>query len=132
MDIEDLVSEYVTIRDKKAEVAAKAKELTARLDDKLAKIEMELMQRFDEMGVESVRTNAGTAYKSTKNQTSVGNWNDFLEFMQKTDNWHMAMKGCNKTAVMEYADSNDELPPGINLFSEVQILVNRPKVRRAA
>lgn len=130
MNIEELVSEYVALRDKKSEVTAKAKELVGKLEDKMSNLEAEILKAMGD-GVESVRTKAGTAYKSTKRSTSVAGWDDFLPWVQQTDNWHMLTKAANKTAVLEFLDEHEELPPGINLYSELTININRP-TRKAA
>lgn len=125
MNIEELVAEYVTLRDKKSEVTAKAKELVGKLEDKMSGLEGEILKAMGD-GVESVRTKAGTAYKSTKRSTSVAGWDDFLPWVQQTDNWHMLTRAANKTAVLEFLDEHEELPPGINMYSELTININRP------
>lgn len=130
MNIEDLVAEYVALRDKKLEVTAHAKDLVGRLEDKMSGLEVEILKAMGE-GVESIRTKAGTAYKSTKRSTSVAGWDNFLPWVQQTDNWHMLTRAANKTAVLEYLDEHEELPPGINLYSELTININRP-TRKAA
>lgn len=130
MNIEELVAEYVALRDKKSEVTAHAKELVGRLEDKMSGLEAEILKAMGD-GVESVRTKAGTAYKSTRRQTSVSGWDDFLPWVQQTDNWHMLMRAANKTAILEFLDEHEELPPGINLRSELTININRP-TRKAA
>lgn len=126
MDLEDLVSQYVELRDKKSQVTAKAKELVGKLDAKLDSLEGEILQQLNANGLESARTKAGTAYKKTSRFTNVAQWNDFFPWVQETGNWHMLTKAANKTAVLEYLDESEELPPGINLVSKIEVSINRP------
>lgn len=126
MDLEDLVSQYVDLRDKKSQVTAKAKELVGKLDAKLDSLEGEILQQLNANGLESARTKAGTAYKKTSRFTNVAQWNDFFPWVQETGNWHMLTKAANKTAVLEYLDESEELPPGINLVSKIEVSINRP------
>lgn len=125
MAIKELVEEYVALRDKKSEVAAKAKEVAARIERKLEELQRLILEEMED-GVESIRTEAGTVYKATRRSTTVAGWDNFLPWVQQTDNWHMLTKAANKTAVLEYLDEYEELPPGINLYSELTLNVNRP------
>jgi len=124
-----LVAQYVELRDKKSKITAKAKELVGTLDDKMSKLETDILQKLNAIGVESVRTKAGTAYKKTTRSTTVGSWDDFLPWVKATDSWHMLNRAANKTAVLEYLDEAEELPPGINLFSKIEVSINRPAKR---
>lgn len=129
MDLETLVEQYIELRDKKSAVQARAKELVAKLDAEMAELEVTILQAFGELGIESARTKAGTAYKAEKRLTSVAGWDDFLPWVQATDNWHMLTRAANKTAVLEYLDEHEELPPGINLYRTVEININRATKR---
>ena len=133
MKVEDHIEEFIRLRDKKAEVMAKAKDLCAKLDEKMDLLEADIIKMFGEVGVESARTKSGTAYLKTTRSTSVAQWDDFLPWVQTTDNWHMLTRAANKTAVLEFLDEHEELPPGINLYSKLELGVNRPtKTRKAA
>jgi hypothetical protein len=131
-NINDLVSQFVALRDKKSELMAGAKDLAARLDDRMGELTSKILKAMDEQGMESVRTEAGTAYKSTKRSVSVGGWDEFLPWLRATENWHMLNRAANKTAVLEYLEEHEELPPGINSYSELTIGVNRPTKRSKA
>lgn len=129
MDLENLVAQYVELRDQKTKVTARAKELVGKLDDKMDKLEVDILQALNETGVESARTKAGTAYKKTTRSTNIADWDSFLPWVQGTGNWHMLTRAANKTAVLEYLDDQEELPPGINLFSKIEVSINRPAKR---
>lgn len=124
-DMNEMIGRFVHLRDKKAEVTAKAKELVRKLEEQMADIEAEVLKNMGD-GIESIRTEAGTVYKSTKRSTTVSGWDNFLPWIQQTENWHMLTRAANKTAVLEYLDEHEELPPGINLYSELTININRP------
>jgi hypothetical protein len=133
MKVEELVDEYIRLRDQKSAIAAKAKEITDKLEAKMADLQQEIVGKFGELGVESARTKAGTAFLKTSRSTSVAQWDDFLPWVQTTGNWHMLTRAANKTAVLEYADAHEDLPPGINLYSKIELGINRPtKTKKAA
>lgn len=130
MDLEQLVADYVSLRDKKGEVQAKASDLVAKLDQRLDALELDILSALNDAGVESARTRSGTAYKKVERKTSVSGWNDFLPWIQATGNWHFLNHAANKTAVLEYLDEHEDLPPGITLRSRVGVSINRPKPKR--
>lgn len=123
-EIDALVQEFVALRDKKSEVTAKAKDVVSGLERKMSDIESRILELMGD-GIESIRTRNGTAYKSLKRQTSVAGWDDFLPWIKETDNWHMLTRAANKAAVIEYLEEEGELPPGINLYSQVAINVRK-------
>lgn len=127
--IEDMVEQYIRLRDQKSAITAHAKRLCDRIDGELEALQDTILQRFEETGIESARTAAGTAYKKVTRSTSVAGWDDFLPWVQRTNNWHMLTRAANKTAVLEYLDEKEELPPGINLFAKLELSVNRPTKR---
>lgn len=127
--LDRLIAQYVELRDTKTKLTAEAKEQVGALDDKMGKLEVDILQQLNAMGVESVRTKEGTAYKKTTRSTTVGSWDDFLPWVKETDSWHMLNRAANKTAVLEYLDEQEELPPGINLFSKIEVSINRPTKR---
>ena len=129
MDIEDLVAQYVELRDRKSAITAKAKDLVGKLDDKMGQLEQDILQALNASGIESARTKAGTAFKKTTRSTNIADWDSFLPWVQGTGNWHMLTRAANKTAVLEYLDHEEELPPGINLFSKIEVSINRPAKR---
>jgi hypothetical protein len=123
--MEELVNKYIELRDAKAKVKAAADAKIAKLDSVLDKIEAALLAEFQESGIESMRTKAGTAYKQTRTSAGVADWEAVLRFIQDNDMWHMLEKRVSKSAVEQFKDANGDLPPGLNWREEVVINVRR-------
>ena len=68
VSIDKLTNAYVKIREKRAELSSKYKEEDENLVSQLDKIKKALLDYCKEHGVESVRTNAGLVYKSTRSR----------------------------------------------------------------
>lgn len=134
MKVEELVDRFIELRDKKSEVAAEAKRVTEMIQTRMDELQADIIRKFDEIGVESARTKYGTAFKKVSRSTTVAQWDDFLPWVQTTGNWHMLTRAANKTAVLEYADDHEDLPPGINLYSKIELGVTRSstKTKKAA
>jgi len=128
MKIADAVQLYIQLRDKIAEEEAQLKERIAPLKEKMTKLEAKLLEVFDTTGMDSVKTEFGTAYSSKRTSASVADRETFMEFVRERDEWGLLIVRPNATAVEQYLEShNDELPPGIDLRVERVV-----KIRRSA
>lgn len=78
MKLSDAVKLYIQLRDKKAELKAEYEAKVADIDEQLNKLEAKLLQVFNETGMDSVRTEFGTAYVTTRNSVSVADRDAFL------------------------------------------------------
>jgi len=122
---QELVEKYIVLRDKKAEIADEAKKKAAKINDMLTKIEARLLQHMNEQGVTSVKTEAGTFFKSRRTSTPVADWDAVLEYVKENDLWHMLERRVNKSAIEQFRDENDDLPPGVGWKEEVTVNVRR-------
>lgn len=115
MKMDDLVLKYIQTREKKSKIKAAYDADKAKYDTLQDKIEALLLLRFKELGIDSVKTEFGTAYSSTQTSATLADWDAFRTFCQsQADPFQYLDRKANKTAVEQYRASNDELPPGIN------------------
>lgn len=125
MQLSELIGKYVQIRDKKAEIKAQYDAKIALVDEALSKIEAKLLETFQATGVESVRTDFGTAYTSTRHSCTAADKEAFLNFIRDNEEWGLLEVRPLKTAVEQYKSMHDDLPPGLNWRSEVVVNVRR-------
>lgn len=125
MKLDEMVTAYIQLRDKKSEIRAAADSKLAKIDEVMGEIEATLLAQFDEQGLDSVRTPIGTAYKQTKTMSSIGDWDSFIEAVIATGNTQLIERRCGQKACAEYLAVNGEPPPGINVRSEIVINVRR-------
>jgi ribosomal protein S24E len=125
MKISELVAKYVEVRDKKAQMKAEYDGKIAKVDEVLDKIEAALLKTFETTGMDSVRTEFGTAYTSTKTTASIADPDAFMTFCKENDAWHMLQKRCAQAAVEQYKDEHEVLPPGIDWRVEKTVNIRR-------
>lgn len=125
MKLSELVALYVQLRDEKASLKAEYEEKLAPVEAKMNKIEAKLLEVMQHTGMESVKTDAGTAYMSERNTVSVADRDTFLEFVKNGDHWSIMEVRASKTAVEQYKASTGDLPPGVNWRSEVVVNIRR-------
>lgn len=125
MKLSELVALYIQCRDEKASLKAEYDAKLAPIEEKMAKIEAKLLEVFEASGTDSVKTEHGTAYKSTRTTVSVADRDAFMDFVKEGDHWSMMEVRAAKTAVEQYKAANDELPPGLNWKAEVVVNIRR-------
>jgi hypothetical protein len=120
MNVEAVVERYVALRDRKAELVKAHKEQLQTIEDAMDKIENALLRLLNEQGVESMRTNAGTAYVTKKTNVSIADRDSFRRFLGEQDDpfVYLDLKA-SKTAVEEFRKAHEDLPPGLN-WSEMR------------
>lgn len=123
MTIEELAARYVAIRDEKAKLAAERKVMDDKISNAMRKIEGMLLDQLNTIGAESVRTSAGTCYKSIKTSAIVSSRDEFMPFA--LENPQFLESRANKTAVEEYLETTGELPPGVRVTRAVTVNIRR-------
>lgn len=125
MNFNEVVSKYIQLRDKKAQLKAEYDAKVVKIDEVMDKVESVLIKHFAETGVESIRTDAGTAYKTTRTSAPIADWDAFLAHVIETEDYHLLEHRASKKAVEEYKQTNQDLPPGVNWREEVVVNIKR-------
>lgn len=125
MKLNDLVEQYIKLRDKKAALKAEYDTKVAGVEALLDKIEAVLLKTFNETGMESVRTAMGTAYKSLRTSASIADWDAFYAYVKANEAHELVERRCNKTAVEQHKSATGDLPPGVNWREEQVVNVRR-------
>ena len=127
MKLDELVANYIKLRDKKSLLKKQYDEKVAKVDAVMDKMEAIILKTFQDSGIDSARTDAGTAYISTRTSATVGSREEFLSWvLQDPDERSIFLENrVSKAAVEQFKAANDDLPPGINFRSEVTVGVRR-------
>lgn len=125
MKLSELVQLYVELRDSKSALKAEYDEKLAPIEKKIDAIEAKLLEVFETAGMDSVKTEYGTAYKSTRTTVSVADRDTFKEFVKEGDHWAMMEIRASKVAVEQYLEAHQELPPGVNYKAEQVVNIRR-------
>lgn len=123
--VNEAVAAYVRLRDAKQALAKQHAEEMRGFTDKLEKIEAWLLAVLNNQGVESARTDSGTAYKSTQTRAKIEDWDTAFEFIKTNELFHMLERRVSKTAIEEFVEAQGAPPPGISITQEVRINVRR-------
>ena len=131
--IDEAIEAYVATRDE-----LRAKQQAFKLEEDAMKLRMEqismwLRDKADELGVDSFKTQFGTAYRSVKTsyRVATGGWDNFIGWVKETGNFQCLEKRVAKLATKEIHDDTGEIPPGLDYVAEVEFDVRRPTKAKA-
>jgi hypothetical protein len=126
MKLSEAVSLYIQLRDKKAQLKAEFDATVAPVQEKMDKLEAKLLEVFNQTGMDSVKTEFGTAYATVRSTASVADRDAFMEFVKAHEEWSLLEVRAAKSAIEQFRSANDnELPPGVNLREERVVNVRR-------
>lgn len=119
--IADVTEKYIALRNKKAEMDAEHKKKMEAINNAMERCEAYLLNTLNGLGLDSVRTPAGTVFTKVATSATVADWPMLLEFVKRNDLWAILKKDVAKSVVQEYREEHNDLPPGIN-WSETRVL----------
>lgn len=123
------VAKYIKLREFKARraavAAAEASEITAQMEI----IETRLMTFLNKTGQRGGNTGNGTFFKKVFSTSKVADRDAFMQFVKEEDMFNFLESRVNNTAVNEYIEANNKLPPGVSVTRIEKLSINRPKTR---
>jgi phage host-nuclease inhibitor protein Gam len=125
MKLSEAVNIYIKMRDKKAEMKAAFEASVAPLNEKMEKLEAKLLDVFNKTGMDSVKTEFGTAYTTTRTTASVADKEAFMNYVKDKEEWGLLEVRAAKTAVEQFRSIHDDIPPGISMREERVVNVRR-------
>jgi hypothetical protein len=132
VDLDTRVDQYVKLRDKIKEIEDKQKEAIRPYKEALDQLNNTILSALDQIGVESVRTQYGTAYRLEKKSASFADKEAFWTFVVATGQWDLLDYKANVTAVKAFIDKQIEEkeptpvpPPGVNYSVRYEVGVRR-------
>lgn len=125
MKLSEAVELYIKMRDRKAELKAEFDAKVAPLNEKMDKLEAKLLDVFNQTGMDSVKTESGTAYTTTRVTASVADKEVFMTHVRENDDWGLLEVRASKTAIEQYRSVHDDIPPGISMREERVVNVRR-------
>lgn len=123
--IDEVVKKYIEVRDDIARKKAAYEADIKPQQEALEKIESYLLAKANDQGVESFKTQFGTAYTAKRTSVTIADREIFKQFCEATGDWGLVDIRASKKAVEQYVEANQEVPPGINVVVERTLNVRR-------
>lgn len=124
-EFDALVAQYVKLRDalKAADEAHAAKLKSAK--DYLLALNNQLLDRLNQVGGDSIKTEAGTAYRTTRRSATIQDTGAFRTYVIGEEMFDLVDWKANANAVDDFVKSQGVLPPGVNLTTAYTVGVRR-------
>jgi hypothetical protein len=124
-NIDELVAQYVKLRDKLKEADDAHKEKTKTARAYLEQLNGKLLDRLNELGGESVKTASGTAYRTTRRTATIADGGTFRAYVIDNEQYDLVDWRANAVAVGDYIAEHEAPPPGVNFSTAFTVGVRR-------
>lgn len=119
---DQLLRVYAKMRDKLEQLEA----MTSKLEKDMKTVKAALLEHCKTNGVESIKTQYGTAYRTVRTTYSTSDWESFHKFVLEHQAPYLLEKRLHQGAIKEFLADNPELvPPGLNSSSEFTMTIKR-------
>jgi hypothetical protein len=123
---EKLISTFVKMRDARSDLKAQFEAKDRKLREQMEQVESFILHILNTSGVESFRTNAGTAYRTESMTPTASDWGAFYAWVKETDGFDFLFRRIKADAVKDYMNQHDGMaPPGVSVFSKYGVTIRR-------
>jgi hypothetical protein len=123
--IEEMVGQYVKLRDTLKEADDQHKKKTATARAYKEKLEGGLLAKLNEIGGENVKTGMGTVYRTTRRSAVIRDGDAFRSYVINNDEFDLIDWKANAGAVDDFIKSNSVPPPGVDFSTTFTVGVRR-------
>ena len=126
--LEKLTRIYIKMRDKKAELEAELENQVGKLENDMGTVKTAILNHMKSLGVESLRTDAGTVYRTVRTKYSTSDWESMGKFILEHGVPELLEKRIQQTNMRVFLEENpDLLPPVLNSNMEYSVTIKRSK-----
>ena len=127
VNISKLIKIYSKINTALKDLAAEHEKKEAELNKDLNAVRTALLDRLKDLGVDSLKTDLGTVYRTVVTKYWTNDWVSFGKFVVENNLPELLEKRLNQRNVKQFREENPEvIPPGLNTNSSYKLTV-RPK-----
>ena len=124
MTLDQMIENYVKIREAKAEAKKAFDKETERMTQAMVKLEGMFTKQLDDLGVESFRSEHGTVFKKLRSSVSIADRDEFYQWAVSNDELGAIDMKANAKAVRELLQKGTQVP-GVKYSESYQIGVRR-------
>ena len=126
--LEKLIRVYIKMREKKAELSQELEAKISDMDEKMKTVKSGILEHMKEIGADSLRTDAGTVYRTVRTTYSTNDWDSMNKFILEHSVPELLEKRLHQTNMRVFLEEHpDMLPPGLNSNMEYSVTVKRSK-----
>jgi hypothetical protein len=128
VSLEKLTRVYIKMREKKAEISQELEAKMSDVEEKMKTVKTAILDHMKELGAESLRTDAGTVYRTVRTTYSTNDWDSMNKFILEHSVPELLEKRLHQTNMKVFLEEHpDVLPPGLNANMEYSVTIKRSK-----
>ena len=115
VDISKRVEQYIRLRDEIKRREDVHKSEMKPFKDALEKLNGALLDHLNQINGDSVKTHAGTVYRTAKKSASLADPDAFMRYVIGSEAWDLLDRKANVTAVEDFIEEHQSAPPGVKI-----------------
>lgn len=119
------VDKYRQLRDRKKEIQERHASELKPYNEALEQIEVVLLHQLNTLGVDSMKTENGTAYKSTRTSISIDDPAVFRKWVEENNRPDFFENRVSKEAIQNWVNEGHSLPPGLKVSADTVVNVRK-------
>lgn len=123
MTPDEMIKKYILLRRKIEKIEADHKKVLEPYVNVRSMLETALLAHLNETNLQSVNSEAGTAYKSVATSVTVRDWPKTLEYIRANELWDLLEARVAKTAAVEVVEETKKPIPGVTFAQAVVLRV---------
>ena len=117
---------YNKMRSEKEALVAQLDSQIKGLDSSMRKVKTAILEQMKDLGVESLKTPAGTVYRTVKTIYTTNDWDSMGKFIVEHNATELLERRLHQGNMKTFLEENpDVLPPGLNANSEYSVTIRR-------
>jgi arsenate reductase-like glutaredoxin family protein len=121
-----LASAYIKMRDKRKELLAQYEEQDKKIEAQMILVEEELLRLCKTIGADSIKTQAGTVFRSVRTRYETTDWENMYNFILEHNIPQVLERRISTTNMKQFLDENPTLMPvGMNVNNRYTVTVRR-------
>ena len=128
-DVETLVRAYLAIRTERDKLSREYEAKDRELQNDMEQIQGVLLDKCNEIGADSIRTESGTIVKTMRENFVCGDWDNFRKFVLENNAIELLQQRIHQSNFKEFMGNHEDdgMPPGISTMREFAISVRKPR-----
>ena len=124
---DELIGRYIELRDQIADMKKEYEAKVKPLNEFMQVIAAKMLGDMNESGQKSLKTDRGTAFIKESTFVGVSDWEAALNYIRENEAYDLLTKAVNKTAVKEYLEEHEDIPPpGVNITLKNEVQFRKP------
>lgn len=121
-----LASVYIKMRDKRKEILAEFEAQDSKIEAQMEMVAEELLKLCKDIGADSIKTQAGTVFRSVRTRYETTDWESMYNFILEHDIPQVLERRISTTNMKQFLDENPTLMPvGMNVNNRYTVTVRR-------